>query len=412
VRALFLSHVIPYPPTSGTTQRVFHLLKALAGVAEVTLVCPAASSGRDPELGTAQRFCYAVHCIPPRSNVRSRDESLPRVHSWVKGKLRYLHPSEPVWLQLEHSEEGRALVARLCQKSFDVVWVERLTSLRLLPTHVGSRVVIDLDDLEHRKAARRLSIEPFSRMWPLEVLDLIRMRALERGLLRLPYEFAVCSATDRRILGMDPRVHILPNGTDVPTDERDTHGPPVSPDFAFVGHMGYQPNVDAVCFFHDQILPLIRHALPDARFFIVGHDPHARVRQLHDGMRVIVTGSVPDVTPYLRSCAIAVAPLRFGAGTRIKILEALAHRIPVVCTTMAAEGLDVENGRQLLLADTPHDFAHACLRVWRDPGLRARLSEEGVSLVRRRYDWAQIEEQMKALVVQDQPTQANLGSER
>ena len=131
---------------------------------------------------------------------------------------------------------------------------------------------------------------------------------------------------------------------------------------------------------------------------VVGRDPQPNIAALHDGDTITVTGTVDDVAPYLRRASVAVVPIRFGSGTRIKILEAFAHGTPVVSTTLGAEGLEVANERELLLADDPDAFAAACVRLAGDEGLQASLAEHGLDLVRRRYQWQDVERQVQALI--------------
>jgi len=165
-----------------------------------------------------------------------------------------------------------------------------------------------------------------------------------------------------------------------------------------VGAMFYEPNVDAVRFFAREILPRIRKQSPRARFVVVGRDPHPDIAALHDGDTITVTGTVDDVGPYLRQASVAVVPIRFGSGTRIKILEAFAHGTPVVSTTLGAEGLEVAHERELLLADAPEKFAAACVRLAGDGCLQESLAKQGLDLVRRRYQWQDVERQVQALI--------------
>jgi glycosyltransferase involved in cell wall biosynthesis len=141
--------------------------------------------------------------------------------------------------------------------------------------------------------------------------------------------------------------------------------------------------------------------MPGARFLIVGHEPPSDIQALNSVDGVTVTGSVPKVESYLRDAAIFVAPIRYGGGTRIKILEAMAHRKAIVSTTVGAEGIDVQHGRHLLLADDPFAFAQACLLCLRDIAVRERIAEEGHSLVRQRYTWSRIEREVAHIVSSD-----------
>ena len=149
------------------------------------------------------------------------------------------------------------------------------------------------------------------------------------------------------------------------------------------------PCQDAAIWLVRRILPLVRRRLPGVGVSIVGRDPGSAVRALR-GDGVEVTGSVPDVVPYYRGATIAVAPLRAGGGSRLKILEAMALGRAVVSTRIGAEGLAVEDGKHLLLADTEEDFAHAVSRLLEDEAARARLAAAARALVVERYDWETI----------------------
>ena len=403
MRTLFICPVFPTLPLSGTGQRIYHLLSALTRVSEVTVLSQVPVGDSTPDTGPFRHLFSEVHFFRRDTIARYRHERLPPLRRWIEGKIRYCHPRDPVLLQWEESREGRAAAELLCGRGFDLVWVERLASMRLLPRRVSGRVIVDLDDLEHRKLARQMKVQRSLRVLPLELLELWRLARLEGALLQLPYEFAVCSAVDRAVLGDSPRVHLIPNGTDVPGRESAYAPAPPAPVFLFIGQMSYQPNVDAVCYFRERVLPLIREQLPTARLMVVGREPHERVRALHDESTTIVVGPVPSVEPHLRQSTALVTPIRFGGGTRIKILEALAHRRPVVTSKLGVEGLELEDGAHLLVAESPAAFAAACIRVHKDPALHRQLSEAGHARVRGRYDWATIEEQVTTLVRAAQP---------
>lgn len=150
----------------------------------------------------------------------------------------------------------------------------------------------------------------------------------------------------------------------------------------FLGSYRHRPNADAVEFFLDEIWPTITKALPGRVFSIVGHGaPETLVRRAHGLVRHV--GYVPDLAPIMQRSRICVAPLRFGAGVKGKIYEALAHGVPVVCTSIAAEGMSLTEGTDALIADTPHAFAAATVALHEDPALWARLSAGGQAYIER-----------------------------
>jgi glycosyltransferase involved in cell wall biosynthesis len=167
--------------------------------------------------------------------------------------------------------------------------------------------------------------------------------------------------------------------------------PGVAADLVFIGSMDWLPNVDAVLYFVRQILPLIRQVRPETTLAIVGRTPPPKITRLAAGdPRIQVTGTVPDIRPYLWSSAVAIVPLRIGGGTRLKIYEAMAAQIPVVSTTIGAEGLSVHPPHDIRLADTPAHFAAQCLELLATPQLRARLAQAAADMVTAHFSWEQV----------------------
>jgi glycosyltransferase involved in cell wall biosynthesis len=398
MKILFISNT-SYAFNTGIYQRVSHLLKAVAAIGDVTLVSQVAGGKDWPDREALSSVCGRIFTFPRESLAIQRDLSLsPPIH-WAKHKLRYLHPTQSALMQRRRSVEGKALVAELCSQRFDLVWAEGIISMQMLPALLSARVIIDLSDLEHRKLRWQLRLGKVHHMTPLYWLEFLKLRRLEQSLYALPYEFVVCSEIDRKALGAGERVRVIPNGTELPPPALALPEGNREPILLFVGSMFYEPNVDAVRFFTRRVLPLIRREIPGVKFLIVGKDPRPSVRQLHDGKSVIVTGTVPEVAEYLHRAAAVVVPIRFGGGTRIKILEALAYRKAVVSTRVGAEGIDVQSGEHLLLADSPEDFAGACTLLLKDGTLRQRLGEEGFQLVSSRYQWAAIERMVQNVIL-------------
>jgi len=152
--------------------------------------------------------------------------------------------------------------------------------------------------------------------------------------------------------------------------------------------MDWEPNIDAMEFFCRDIWPAILAEFPDARFQVVGRNPHPRVRRLASAS-VEVTGTVASVTDYLKAATVVIVPLRIGGGTRLKIFEAMAMAKAMVSTSIGAEGLDVAGGRDLLIADNAPSFAAGILQLLRQPELR-RTYEQNAAALAARYDWSQI----------------------
>jgi glycosyltransferase involved in cell wall biosynthesis len=205
----------------------------------------------------------------------------------------------------------------------------------------------------------------------------------------------VCSELDRTRLGA-PRTAVIPNGyaqPPRPIGRIDVGDPPT---VLLAGALTYPPNADAAIYFVEEILPKIHARIPRVRARIVGK--HGGGLDHLRSELVSITGGVPDIGAELARADVSVVPLRFGGGTRIKILESFAHRIPVVTTPVGCEGLDSIDGQHLMVADDPESFADACARLLTDVSLRARLTDAAYELYARRYRWEDITQTVVELV--------------
>jgi len=390
MRTLFIADTVPYPLNSGSKQRDYHILAALARISEVTLVSFLQVGDDRADLERLRHLfkdSYMLACGSAGSGLAQRVKHL--VHS--------LDPTQPALFRWYYSEEAARLLGRLCARSYDLIWAEKLFALLLLPKDADERRVFDLHDIESRRMFHRLkNVTPFHGK-PLEWLEYRKLLRFERRLARLPYELTVCSQADKEALGGGPQITVIPNGVDMPAGSYSRALVKQPPIFLFVGTMSYAPNADAAEFFARSILPRIQKEIPEAQFQIAGRDPGPRVARLHDGRSILVTGEVPDVGPYWAGATAGVAPIRFGGGTRIKILEAMSYGRPVVSTHVGAEGIEGTDGEHFLLADEPAEFAAACVRLARDNAQWERIAERGHLLVRERYEWRQIEREVERL---------------
>ena len=180
---------------------------------------------------------------------------------------------------------------------------------------------------------------------------------------------------------------MIPNGVDVSYFSPTEISASADPSIVFLGRMDYFPNIDGVCYFAENVLPLIRKKLPKVEFRVVGSNPTRKIRKLEQTPGIVVTGHVPDVRRYLQGGAVAVAPLRIARGTQNKILEAMAMGIPVIATPNAAKGIQAVAGRDLLVAETPHAFAEHVIRLLQNADVRRTLSETARKQVEKGHMW-------------------------
>ena len=219
---------------------------------------------------------------------------------------------------------------------------------------------------------------------------------LEERVLPTVARIFVCSAHDRaklKALYQCQQVTVLPNVYPLP--EKNEHKPGAGKfRLLFVGSLGYEPNADAILYFCDRILPLLRKvAASQFELQIIGAgrliSKQAR-KKLAQHPEIMLTVQVDNVAPFYQQADAVIVPLRAGAGTRVKILEAFAWQVPVVSTSKGVEGLEVKHGQHALIADTPADFARQCVQLMADPSLRDKLVQNGKSLVQSKYSPAQL----------------------
>jgi polysaccharide biosynthesis protein PslH len=377
VKVLFLTPIFPAPPDTGIRQRMTLTLTMLVSIGDVTLITHAKEADAIYARMGVLSLCNKVLLVPMERGCGS-----PSRH-WVARLHRLadrLFDSRPMCIRALDSPIWHDTLSAVRPETFDLVWVQSLGLYgQLLPYHLR-RVAVDLPDTESIKARRELRTGRLSARFAVDALDFLKLRHAERMSGADGHWWVVCSDNDRRHLSKaDGHVWVVPNSVPrligVPCHEESDD------ELLYVGTFAYKPNRDAVLYFTRHILPLILRERPSARFSIVGADPTPDICALASYPRVAVIGSVPSVEPYLRRASVVIAPLLNGAGSRIKILEAMSHAKPVVATSIGAEGLAVQPGRNILLADTPSDFARSCLALLRSAALRAQVGLAGLAFV-------------------------------
>jgi glycosyltransferase involved in cell wall biosynthesis len=258
----------------------------------------------------------------------------------------------------------------------------------------GVPLFFDMDDIEHVTLFRRLLHDPG---WPAERLLLMQMPRLmlaEIQAVRLAAATFVCSEADRRYLARlthSARVQTVPNSvTFPPLGDTDASDPLV----LFVGAMGYRPNAQAADSLAQEIWPAVRARVPAARLAIVGPGREHTASYHSPDESVTFTGFVDDLQPWYRRARVVCCPIHHGGGTRVKIIEAAAHAKAIVSTRMAAEGLNFEDGREIILRDAPAELAQACVHLLGDPNAAAELGRAALQKARGTYERSAVVDQL------------------
>ena len=403
---LVVTPQLPYPPRQGTTIRNYNLMRGLAQrhtVDLLTFLAPGEALAPDNPLLT---HCRRVACVmQPERTLQAR----------ARTTFSTLTPD--MGLRLE-SPAMHALIASWTQQQrYDAVQIEGIELAQYGLAVAGKRhgrqcpaLIFDDHNCEYLLQQRNAFTDlRRPRRWPAAAYSLIQWQKLRR------YEAAVIQGADAAVavsaadrmalqrLGVETPITVVSNGIDLAYYQPRVLASPPTPTIVFTGKMDYRPNIDAVLWFAHQVLPRILAQAPAARFQIVGMNPHARLDVLRGNPAIEITGGVADTRPYLQQAAVYVIPMRVGGGTRFKALEAMACAAPIVSTTLGVEGIDIRNGQEMLLADTPEEFAIAVLRVLADSAgsgvLRRQLGAQGRRFVETHYAWETIIPQLENVLI-------------
>jgi sugar transferase (PEP-CTERM/EpsH1 system associated) len=395
MRILWLKTELLHPLDKGGKIRTYHMLRGLRERAHVTYLTLAdGSAGRDARR-SASEYCDELLAVPFSPPVKG-------TAAYYAALLGNLASRLPYAVARYRSPAMSAAITRAVRdRRIDLVVCDFLVSAINFPGGLGVPAVLFQHNVEaaiwarHVQVARSLMMRAYlGEQWR-------RMRVFEqRQCQRFDHVIAVSEA-DRDAFRAEygvTRVAAIPTGVDVDFFHPSATAKPASTEIVFVGSMDWMPNIDAVAWFVTDVLPLVRRQISDASLTIVGRDPTPTVRELASRVPgVAVTGTVPDVRPYLERAALVVVPLRVGGGTRLKIFEAMAMEKAVVSTQIGAEGLPVQGGEELLLADDPPSFAAAVVSLLRNDVMARRLGEAAAARVRRDFGWAAVTKQFIAL---------------
>ncbi len=392
MKILWVCPFFLHPTDRGAQIRTLGTLKELAkrhNVHFAALNDPANTEGPRMSGEYSSRSVWTEHAPPPRSSLAI----VPQV-------LRSTLSKVPLAVSRYASNEQRRKIAELiATEGYDSIVCDFLASAPNVPEI--SQSVLFQHNVETTIWERHAAQSPTGMRKLYFALQAAKMRAYEEKICREARHVIAVSAIDaermRSMFGIKS-VSSVPTGVDVEYFRRPGTAA-VSTDMVFSGSMDWLPNVDAVEFFIGEVLPLIRQKLPEATFTVAGRSPDARVMKAVEGVKgVQVTGKVDDMRPYLWGSKISVVPIRIGGGTRLKIYECMAAGLPVVSTTIGAEGLLYKDGSDILIADKPQAMASACVRLLQDEAARRALAEQAVRLVESQLSWAAVTQNFEAIL--------------
>lgn len=395
-RILVLAESLPYPTVKGGDLRTWQHVNALAACSEVGVFGLCSNDARR----------HAVPDVPLAFWSSSTDPALtspPPMHVALAARAWLLdpggHPSD-----LHFSAHAAAELSALLDRFRpDAVLVEGLWLQRYVDVlrQAGCRVILDCHNVEAAvmRALAAATARPGLEGRVLRDVLPARTAAIERHAIAAVDQVWVCSDEDALVMRelYDPQQQpvVVPNGLQVEAyrdvqTARAERRPDDDLTLLFPGFFAYLPNAIAADFLVDQVFPRLVAACTAARLLLVGPTPSPKLRAAAGDARIVVTGAVPDIRPYLARATAMAVPLFQGGGTHLKVLEAFAAGLPVISTATGAQGLGVEAGRHLLLAHTADEFVEAALAVWGDRGLADQLAANAGALVGERFSWSAV----------------------
>jgi len=386
---LYLCHRFPFPPKRGGKIRPFNMIRHLSASGHNVTVGSLTRSPEEAEEGRG----IAPYCT---------DFKMGPVKAWTQIARMIVRLPTPIPSSMGffHSPALSEQVQRLLAlKKWDLIFVH-CSSVAQYVEHVGNiPKILDFGDMDSQKWLEYANYKSF----PLSLgyrLEGVKMLAAEKRLAR---SFDLCTATTRaewetlNSYGTRADTDWFPNGVDADffCPSEDAYDPET---ISFIGRMDYYPNQECMTRFCEQTWPLLRGLRPNMKLLIVGADPSPAMRRLGDLPGVTVTGSVPDVRPFVRGSALMVAPLNIARGTQNKILEAMAMGVPVVTSTIAAGGVDAESVNHFLVADTPQTCAEAIMTIVDNPQERKRLAQAGRARMLSHHAWPRSMERLDKII--------------
>jgi len=393
MKILWVKSDFLHPTTKGGHIRTLEMLRQMHKRHEIHYV--ACHDGQS-KTGLERAGEYCTQAYPVQFKVSAKG-------SWefYRDALLSLLSPMPVHVSRWRSNEMRRVVSELLEREkFDALVCDFLTpSLNLPKLEDWVLFQHNVEVMIWRRHAANAG-NPLRRWYFRSQAQ--RLFRYERDICRRVKRVIAVSEADaqmmRRMFGAS-RVNAIPTGVDV-----NYFMPPDVPvtkksDLIFVGSMDWAPNVDGILYFVREIWPLIQRKRPGSTLDIVGRSPDASILKLAEGnAHIRVRGTVPDVRPYLWGACVSVVPLRIGGGTRLKIYESMAAQVPVVSTTIGAEGLEVQAGENIHIADSPEEFAHRCLELLEQQSEQARLANNAREMIQKRFSWDQVARMFEQLL--------------
>jgi len=376
MKILFTANRFPYPPFRGDKLKIYHLAKRLCKKHELHLLTFLQDKNDLQYLPELKKIFREIHLVP-----------LSKVQSYTNVLTAVFH-KEPFQVRYFHAPEMEAMVKKLANANqYDAIHIQHLRMAPYWAPYKNIPRILDLPDAYSLYWKRRID----AKKGLVKLFNKIEQKRVFRyeQILNEYHMSLVCSKEDLEYLKLEngiSNVRLLPNGVDLGTFSSEEHNYTQNRIILFTGNMDYAPNVDAVEYFTREIFPLIHEKIPDVKFIIAGQRPVKKVLDLA-AENIEVTGFVPDLADMYSKAAVVVAPLRFGAGTQNKVLEAMAMGVPVISRNIGFNGLNIHSGQGVILALETREFADSCIEMLESEQMRRETGMMGRKIIQTQFDW-------------------------
>lgn len=385
MKLLFHANRFPYPPYRGDKLKIYNLAQHLSKKHELHLITFLENEEDKQYLPELEKIFKTIHLVPlPKSKA---------IWNTLKGTYKNM-PLQVAYFQMPAMQ--KKIDELLAKEDFDAVHIQHIRLAPYWEKKTDIPRILDLPDAFSLYWKRRID----NVMGPKKLFTQIEYKRLLKYENKLnQFDLAlVCSQEDLLYLQETHGIHdiaLLPNGVNTDTFPLEKHDYSQNQTVLFTGNMDYAPNVDAVVYFAEEIWPNIQLEHPNIQFIIAGQNPVDKVQVLAKDPSIKVTGFVESIADEYRKASIVVAPLRFGAGTQNKVLEAMAMGVPVISHNIGFEGLNIESGQGVILCQDSKEFIQASNRLLANEADRQSTGEAGQTVIKEHFTWEIVSQQLE-----------------
>jgi len=389
MRILMISPYLPWPLYGGASVRMFNIIKELTQRGHRIVLVAGERKTQPSSDNISYELCENIYLyeLPSIGRLRSIILSL---------FSRQPYPA----LQFQNKQLSEIVGNLLKKEQFDLIWLNFLFMTNVLSKIIrrNTSIILDQNEADELIWQRYIKNGSFAQKI-FSYLNLKKVQFLQNKAFKYIDVLLCVSEKEAEFMKsrvpQKTRIFVVPNGVDIDFFQPKTEVNAQKPIILMTGGMSVFRNIDAALWFGKNIFPRVKKAIPKAEFWVVGSSPDKKVFDLKAIPGVVVTGTVEDIRPYYQKAKVYVAPFRFGEGTRLKVLEAMAMKVSIVSTKMGCQGIDVINGHHVLIAESEDEFSKRVIELLGNPQKRKELAEASRKLIEEKYSWGKIVENLE-----------------